>query len=363
MTNRVYNFGAGPAMLPISVMEKAQAEFLDFNGMGASVIEISHRSKEFEALLAETDTLFKELTSLPENYRILYVHGGARMQFSAIPMNLIARSPSRKAIYVESGDFAKIARKEAERYGKIDVIASSADTKYDRIPAFDVSKIDQDAAYFHITGNNTIYGTRWQQFPETGNVPLVADFTSEMLSRVVDFSKFGIAYAGLQKNLGPSGVAVVVIREDLLGHAIPETPTLLDYAQYEKDHSMTNTINTFAIYMMKLVLEWFKELGGIAALEKINVQKANILYDLLDNSGFYKAVSHPDHRSIMTVTFNLPSEDLLAKFLKDALKQGLYALKGHRNAGGVRASIYNAMPVAGVNALADFMKEFERQNG
>jgi len=363
MTSRIYNFSAGPAMLPIPVMEQIQKEFLDYQGMGASLIEISHRSPEFKDILDEADSLFKELTSLPDQYKILYVHGGARMQFSAVPMNLMGRTAAKKAIYFETGNFAKLALEEARRYGTIEVAGSAAETNYDRIPSYDPESFDKDAAYVHITSNNTIFGTRWNAFPETGDIPLVADMTSELLSREIDFSKFGIIYAGLQKNLGPSGLALVIVREDLLGKASPETPTLLDYAVYEKNHSLANTTNTFAIYAVKLVLQWLKDQGGVAAIEKINEQKANLLYSILDRSEFYKGAAQREHRSIMNVTFNLTKDDLLDTFLKEALKEGLYALKGHRNVGGVRASIYNAMPLEGVQALADFMKEFERKNG
>lgn len=363
MSSRIFNFGAGPAMLATEVMEKAQAEFLDYQGMGASVIEISHRSKDFDEIINRCDELIRELTNLPDNYKILYVHGGARMQFSAIPMNLINRAPSNKALFFETGNFAKMAQKEAARYGEAKIVASSADTNFDRIPAFDPSVIDQDASYAYITSNNTLFGTRWHQFPDTGNVPLVADATSELLSRVIDYSQFGLIFAGFQKNLGPSGMALVLIREDLLGHAIPATPTMLDYKTYADNHSLANTTNTFAIYMLKLMLEWKKEKGGIAAIEALNTQKAQVLYDLLDSSDFYKAVAHPDHRSIMNVTFNLVDNDLLGQFLEQALERGLYALKGHRSVGGVRASIYNSMPIEGVQALADFMRDFERDKG
>lgn len=363
MGSRVYNFSAGPAMLPTPVMERVQEELLDYKGMGASVIEISHRSKEFKEIIDSADELFKELTSLPDNYRILYVHGGARMQFSAIPMNLMGRTPSRKALYFETGNFAKLASEEAKRFGTVKVVASSAETNFDRIPEYDQGELDQDAAYVHITSNNTIYGTRWHNFPDTGDVPLVADSTSELLSRVIDFSRFGIIYAGLQKNLGPSGLAMVIAREDLLGNCLEGTPSLLDYAVYEKNHSLTNTTNTFAIYVVKLVLEWLKEQGGIKAMEAINIKKADHLYGILEKSEFYTATTHPDHRSIMNVTFTLPSQELTDQFLKEALGEGLYALKGHRKVGGIRASIYNAMPIEGVEALGSFMKEFERKNG
>ncbi|MDD9889309.1 MAG: 3-phosphoserine/phosphohydroxythreonine transaminase [Gammaproteobacteria bacterium] len=359
---RVFNFGAGPAMLPTAVMERAQQEFLDYNGVGASIIEISHRSKEFDTIINEADELLVELANIPDNYKILYVHGGAQMQFSAIPLNLINRVSARKAAYVESGNFAKLANKEAARYGSIDIIASSEDTNYDRIPAIDAASITDEHSYLHITSNNTIYGTRFQQFPESRDIPLVADMTSEFLSRKLDINQFGVIFAGLQKNLGPSGLALVVIREDLLEHALPDTPNLLNYKTYADKHSLANTNNTFAIYMMKLVLEWLKEQGGVAALEQQNAVKANLLYDLIDQSDFYLGTAQAEYRSTMNVTFHLANNDLLDDFLAQALDNGLYALKGHRNVGGVRASIYNAMPLAGCEALAAFMQEFERSN-
>ncbi|MDH4224778.1 MAG: 3-phosphoserine/phosphohydroxythreonine transaminase [Deltaproteobacteria bacterium] len=363
MTNRVFNFGAGPGMLPTAVMEKAQREFMDFKGIGASIIEISHRSKDFEELLNDTDRLFKDLISLPENYRLLYVHGGAQMQFSAVPINLMGRTPARKGLYVDSGRFAHMAAQEAQRFGEVQVIASSQSTNYDHIPEITPDMVDQDAGYCYITSNNTIFGTRWNRFPQTGTVPLVADSTSELLSRKTDINQFGVVFAGTQKNLGPSGLALVIIREDLLGFAPKETPNLLDYATYHKDHSLTNTPNTFAIYMIHLVLEWLTGQGGVEAMEKVNNQKAALLYDLIDTSGFYTAYARPQDRSIMNVCFNLPGEELLNRFLKEAGAQGLYALKGHRALGGVRASIYNAMPLEGVRALANFMKTFEQKNG
>ena len=361
--NRVFNFGAGPAMLPTSVMEKARDEFLDFQGMGASLIEISHRSKEFGAVLDETDSLFRELSGLPEDYELLYVHGGAQMQFSAVPLNLLGLNPAHKAAYVETGNFAALARKEAQRFGNITVAASSEGTSFDRIPDFDPTAVDSDSSYVHITSNNTIFGTRWNRFPDTGDIPLVADMTSELLSRELDYRRFGIIFAGLQKNLGPSGLAVVIVRKDLLGHALPHTPSLLDYANYAKNHSMSNTNNTFAIYMMNLVLKWLKDQGGVSAIEKLNAQKAKLIYDAIDADDFYIGSAHADHRSHMNVTFNLANSELDKPFLDEALKQGLYALKGHRLVGGIRASIYNAMPLEGCQQLVDFMKDFSRRNG
>jgi phosphoserine aminotransferase len=362
MPDKVYNFGAGPAMLPVPVMEKIQQEWLNYQNMGVSLIEISHRSKEFVAVLERTKSLFRELAGVPDNYQILFMHGGARMQFSALPFNLAGRSDTCKCLYVESGNFSKIAAKEAQELCQVETIASSAATDYDRVPSVDLALIDQDAAYLHITSNNTLYGTRWQDFPECGKVPLVADMTSELLSRKIDYNRFGIVYAGLQKNLGPSGMAMVIIREDLLGFADKQTPTLLNYTQAAKDNSLTNTTNTFAIYVIKLVLEWLQEQGGVSVIEKRNEEKASRLYEVIDDSDFYRAVAHPDHRSIMNVTFRLRDEALEEKFLNEALEKGLYALKGHRNVGGIRASIYNPMPLIGVEKLADFMTVFASEN-
>lgn len=362
MANQVYNFGAGPAMLPEAVMQKIQQEWLDYQGMGVSVIEISHRSKEFVAILEEAQSLFRELTGLPDNYRVLFLHGGARMQFSALPLNLAGRKPGKKCLYFDTGNFAKLASKDAGSFCCVEIAASSAQTNYDRIPEYDPAIFTDDLSYVHITGNNTIYGTRWDQFPDTGEVPLIADMTSEILSRKIDYSKFGVVYAGMQKNLGPSGMAMVIIRDDLLGNAAPETPILLNYTQAAADNSLTNTTNTFAIYTTKLVLQWLKEQGGVEVFEKLNEQKSARLYQVIDGSDFYQGVAHPEHRSIMNVSFLLPNEELEEKFLKEAGAVGLYALKGHRNVGGIRASIYNPMPMAGVEALASFMQEFEQRN-
>lgn len=363
MTNTIYNFGAGPAKLPQPVIEQIKEEFLNFKGMGSSIIEISHRSKEFDDMLCETDELFKKTVSLPDNYRVLYVHGGAQMQFSAIPLNLINLKPAKKALYYVSGNFANVAYKEAEKFGNIKMVASSSDTNFDRVPKFNPADLENDASYAYITSNNTLFGTRWHEFPDTGELPLVVDATSEILSRVMDYSRFGLIFAGAQKNLGPSGLALVVIREDLLGHAPKDTPKLLNYEIYDKKHSLANTNNTFAIYVINLVLKWLKGQGGVAEIEKINEQKSAYLYKTIDQSDFYLGHAHPDHRSIMNVTFNLPSPELLEQFLSQANEVGLTALKGHRSVGGARASIYNAMPMEGIEALVSFMVEFEKKNG
>jgi phosphoserine aminotransferase len=286
------------------------------------------------------------------------------MQFASIPMNLMLRGAKPKALYFETGNFAKLARIEAERYGEVVRVVDGESCGYRAIPSFDPSGIDQEAAYAHLTSNNTIYGTRWQNFPDTGSVPLAVDATSELLSRKMDYNQFGLVYAGLQKNLGPSGVAMMIVREDLLGHAMPHTPTMLDFKASADKNSLLNTTNTFAIYLLMCVLEWLKEQGGVSAIEEINEQKAKILYDTLDGSDFYLPVAHRDFRSTMNVPFHLPNNNELAdKFISQALLEGMYALKGHALVGGLRASIYNSMPMDGVQKLADFMREFERKNG
>ncbi len=361
---RIFNFGAGPAMLPEPVMQRIQEEFLNFQGIGASVVEISHRSKEFEAVVDRAIASFRELTGVGDDYAVLFVTGGARLQFSAVPMNLIGRSAARKALYVESGVFSALAAKDAAPYGDVEVIASSKAQGFDRIPEIDPERLAEDAAYLHITTNNTVYGTRWNRLPQTGKLVLVGDMTSEILSRTIDFQRFGLFYAGLQKNLGVSGVALVAVRKDLLGSALPCTPPVLNYALLDKSKSMVNTPSTFAIYVTGLVLEWMKEKGGVAAVEKENNQKAELLYAAIDgSSGFYRPVAQPADRSTMNVTFKLPSEELTDQFIKGAAKQGLKFLKGYRDVGGIRASIYNAMPLVGVEALVGYMREFVRSNG
>jgi phosphoserine aminotransferase len=364
MAKRVFNFTAGPAQLPLSVLHRVQEELLDFQGLGASIIEISHRSPEFERLLKETELLFRELMHIPDNYKVLFCHGGGQMQFSMVPLNLIGLKPAKKALYTLTGNFAERAAEEAEKYGTIRVIASSKDTHYDRIPEIDPQTIDPGASYLHITTNNTIMGTRWQKFPDTNGVPLVGDATSEILSREIDVTQFGLLFAGAQKNVAPSGLAIVIVREDLLGHVHPHTPKMLNYTQLAKDGSLTNTVNTFAVYVANLVLQWLKNEGGVAAIEQVNDKKAARVYGVIDKSGgFYKPHAQPAHRSTMNITFNLRTPELLAKFLQESNAAGLYALKGHARLGGIRASLYNAMPLEGANALAGFMEEFQKKNG
>lgn len=364
--DRVYNFSAGPAMLPDPVMLQVREEMLNFSGLGASIIEISHRSKQFDKVVEDAIALFRELSGLPENYHVLWVHGGGRMQFSAVPMNLLGGA-RKKALYVETDTFSTEAIKDAAAYGEVKVIASGKKDGFSKLPTITRDLVEQDAVYLHITTNNTTSGTSWKQFPGAdvrGDIPLVGDSTSEILSRVVDYSNFGCVFAGLQKNLGPSGTAIVIIRKDLCGAAQPVTPPLLNYATLAEKNSMLNTPSTFNIYVAKLVMEWIRNEGGLAAIEKRNLEKVNALYSVIDASKFYTGVvAEPAHRSHMNVTFRLPSDELTAKFVKEANAESLYALAGYRTIGGIRASMYNAMPLAGAQALASFMKEFERKNG
>lgn len=360
---RIFNFAPGPAMLPDAVMVRAQQEFLNYGGLGASIIEISHRSKEFVAVVEEAISLFRELVSLPENYAVLFMHGGARMQFSAIPLNLIGLKPAHRAAYVETGVFSATAIKDAAPYGTIETVASGKSDNFVRIPEVDIERIPKDTSYLHITTNNTAYGTRWNRFPETGDLPLVGDATSEILSRVMDYSRFGLVHASLQKNLGPGGTAIVVVRKDLMGRALPMTPPLLNYATMEKGQSLVNTPSSFNLYITREVLRWIKQQGGVSEIERRNDQKARLLYGTLDQSNFYKPLVDKAHRSTMNVTFHLPTPESLEAFLKQARKEGLTSLKGYRDVGGVRASIYNGMPIQGVEVLVSFMKEFERSHG
>ncbi len=362
-TDRVYNFSAGPAMLPVPVMEQVQQEFLNFNGLGASVIEISHRSKPFVQVVEEAEALFRELTGLPQSYRVLHMHGGAQMQFSCVPLNLLPLQPARKGAYLITGKWGELAEKEARRYGTTTIALSGKDEGYRTIPAWDPAQLDPESSYAHLTTNNTLYGTQWHELPDTGSIPLVGDATSEMLSRFLPWERFGVLYAGLQKNLGPSGSCLVLVRDDLLGQALPETPKLLDYQLFAAQNSMPNTLNTFAVYVFKRVLEWMKAEGGIPEMERRARARAQCLYEVLDSSSFYQAVAATADRSLMNVTFHLPSDELLQRFLQEANTAGLTALAGHRDVGGARASMYNAMPLEGAQALAAFMREFERRNG
>ena len=359
--SRVYNFSAGPSMLPEPVLAKASAEMLDYQGSGQSVMEMSHRSKVFEGIYQETQTLWRNVMGIPDNYKVLFLQGGASTQFAAVPMNLMTKS--RKADYVLSGQFSTKAYKEAARYGDCKVVASSKDDNFSHIPALDPQEFRPDADYFHICLNNTIYGTVWHQLPDTGSVPLVADISSCILSKPLDVTKFGLLYAGAQKNVAPAGLTIVIVREDLLGEPLEGTPTMLNYQVMADNDSMYNTPPCWPIYMCKLVLEWIQnDIGGLEKMEERNVRKAQVLYDFLDQSALFQGCAQKDSRSLMNVTFVTGDKDLDAKFVKESAAAGFVNLKGHRSVGGMRASIYNAMPEEGVVKLVEFMKKFELEN-
>lgn len=359
--SRVYNFSAGPSMLPEPVLQKAAAEMMDYQGSGQSVMEMSHRSKVFDAIYQETQALWREVMDIPENYKVLFMQGGASTQFAAVPMNLMTKSG--KADYVLSGQFSTKAYKEAARYGDCKVVGSSKEDNFSHIPLLDPKEFRPDADYFHICLNNTIYGTVWKELPDTGNVPLVADISSCILSRPIDVSKFGLLYAGAQKNVAPAGVTIVIVREDLLGEPMEGTPTMFNYKVMADNDSMYNTPPCWPIYISKLVLEWIKNnIGGLEKMEERNVRKAQLLYDFLDQSTLFKGCADKDSRSIMNVTFVTGDKDLDAKFVKESEAAGFVNLKGHRSVGGMRASIYNAMPEEGIVELVEFMKKFELEN-
>ncbi len=359
--SRVYNFSAGPSVLPESVLEKAAAEMLDYEGSGQSVMEMSHRSKVYGTIIQGAEALLREIMNIPDNYKVLFLQGGASTQFTAIPMNLMTKNG--KADYVVTGQWAKKACAEASRYGTTNVVASSADKTFSYIPKLDPATFDKDADYFHICMNNTIYGTVFNELPDTGDVPLVADISSCILSRPIDVSKFGVLYAGAQKNMAPAGLTVVIVREDLIGNAMESTPTMLNWKTHADNDSMFNTPPCYTIYMAKLVLEWIKnEIGGLDKMYELNQKKADLLYNFLDNSKLFKGTVVAEDRSLMNVPFVTGSDELDAKFVKEAAEAGFVNLKGHRSVGGMRASIYNAMPYEGVKALVDFMAEFEKNN-
>ena len=358
---RVYNFSAGPSMLPEAVLTKAAAEMLDYEGSGQSVMEMSHRSKVYQSIIDTAEALLREIMNIPDNYKVLFLQGGASSQFAMVPMNLM--TGSGKADYIITGQWAKKAYKEAARYGKARAVASSEDKTFSYIPKVAKEDLDPDADYVHICMNNTIYGTVYHDLPDTGDVPLVADISSCILSKPIDVSKFGILYAGAQKNMAPSGVTVVIIREDLIGKAMDITPTMFNYQTHADNGSMFNTPPCYTIYVMKLVLEWIKnEVGGLEQMQAINERKAAMLYDFLDNSKLFKGTVVAEDRSLMNVPFVTGNEELDAKFVKESTAAGFVNLKGHRSVGGMRASIYNAMPVEGVEKLVAFMKKFEEEN-
>ena len=353
---RVYNFAPGPSMLPLPVLEEVQRDLLCYGNTGMSVMEMSHRSKMYLDIFQETVEDLKDVMGIPEGYKVLFLQGGATAMFAAVAMNLMCGG---KADYVDSGNFAHNALVEAKKYGEVNVAGSSREDNYTHIPAYTLSP---DASYVHITTNNTIYGTRWSKLPETGNVPLVADMSSNILSEVYDVSKFGLIYAGAQKNVAPAGVVIVIVREDLLGHAMPITPKVMNFKEMADKDSMLNTPNCFGIYIAGRVFKWIKAQGGVAALEKVNIEKANLLYDFIDNSRLFKGTAVKEDRSRMNVTFVTGDPDMDARFCKEAAAKGLVNVKGHRIVGGMRVSIYNAMPIEGVRTLVSFMKEFEQAN-
>ncbi len=357
---RVYNFSAGPSMLPEEVLKRAASEMLDMGGSGMSVMEMSHRSADYETIIRNAESLLREIMNIPENYKVLFLQGGASSQFAMVPLNLFTKS--KKMDIVITGQWAKKASSEASKYGSVNKIASSEDKVFSYIPKLDKSMFDPEADYFHITYNNTIYGTRYTTLPDTGNVPLVADISSNILSEPIDVSKFGLLYAGAQKNMGPAGLTVAIVREDLIGNAMEGTPTMFDYKIHADNGSMYNTPPTYSIYICMLVLKWLKSLGGIDVMHKINQEKAAILYDFLDNSSMFRGTVVPEDRSLMNVPFVTDSEELNAAFIKEAKAKGFVNLKGHRTVGGMRASIYNAMPIEGVKALVELMKDFEVKN-
>lgn len=358
--SRVYNFSAGPSMLPVEVLERAQKEMLDCNGSGQSVMEMSHRSKEYQAIIDHAEALFREIMQIPDNYKVLFLQGGASTQFAMVPFNL--GNKNKIADYVITGQWAKKAFAEAGRYLDAHDIASSADKTFSYLPKVDASMLTPGADYVHITYNNTIYGTHYNTMPDFGEAIVVTDMSSCILSEEVDISKFGLIYAGAQKNMGPAGVTVVIVREDLIGDAMDMTPTMLNYETHAKNGSMFNTPPTYGIYICGLVYEWIKDLGGVKAMHERNVEKAKLLYDFLDNSKMFRGTVVPEDRSLMNVPFVTDSDELNAAFIAEAKAKGFVNLKGHRTVGGMRASIYNAMPVEGVKALVAFMKDFETKN-
>ena len=357
----IYNFSAGPAMLPKEVMEQARDEFCNFKESGNGLIELSHRGPEFSQVIEETESDIRELMNISDDYAVCFIQGGASMQFAMIPMNLMLEGGS--ADYADTGTWSAKAMKEAKLFGEVNTIASSKETNYDRIPVIRHWNPNPAASYLHITSNNTVAGTQYHAFPEKTDVPLIADMSSDIMSRVINVDDFGLIYAGAQKNLGPSGVALVIIRKDLAERTPADVPTMLRYSTYIDKGSMFNTPPTFSIYMLGLVAKWLKNKGGITEIEEINDAKSEAIYEIIDNSEFYTSPVDPSSRSRMNVVFRLPSEELEAEFVKQAAANGLKSLKGHRSVGGIRASIYNAMPMKGIEALLDFMNEFERKNG
>ncbi len=357
----VFNFSAGPAVLPEEVLVQAAAEMLDWHGSGQSVMEMSHRGKEYMAIHAQAEADLRELMAIPPGYKTLFLQGGATLQFAILPLNFLPEG--RTADYVNTGEWSKKAIKEARLFGKVNVAASAEDSRFTRIPPRADWQLTPDAAYVHICANETIGGVEFQSTPDVGEVPLIADISSNFMSRPLDVSRYGVLYGGAQKNLGPAGLTLVIVREDLLGHARAGSPSLLDLKQQAEHDSMVNTPPTYAVYIAGLVFQWMKREGGVAAIERRNIEKSKLLYDYLDSTGFYTNPVAPADRSRMNVPFTLPDASLDDAFLAGAGQRGLLQLKGHRSVGGMRASIYNAMPLEGVQALVAYMREFERQHG
>src|SRR5215218_6948498 len=361
MSERIFNFSAGPAVLPVPVLEEAQRDMVSLPGVGMSVMEISHRSKTFDDIISRTEANLRDLVKIPSNYHVLFLQGGASLQFSMVPMNFLPADGS--ADYVVTGSWGKKALKEAKKIGAVNVAATMADGGFTRVPSRDEMSLSPHAAYVHITSNETIEGVQWQREPVVGDVPLIVDSSSDILSRELDVTKYALIYAGAQKNMGPSGVTLVILRDDLL-QCIPENmPTMLDYRIHVENKSLYNTPNTWGIYIMGLVCKWLKNQGGLAGMEELNNEKAQLLYDAIDATDFYRGHADVDCRSTMNVTYRLPAEELDKQFVAEATALGLDGLKGHRSVGGIRASIYNAFPREGVEALVSFMKDFERGNG
>jgi len=361
MARRIYNFSAGPGMLPEAVLKKAAEEMLDYQGTGMSVMEMSHRSKVYQSIFDGAEKSLRELMGIPANYKVLFLQGGASLQFAMVPLNLLVKS--NKADYVNTGEWATKAITEAKRYGDIKVVASSEPEVFNHLPAIDEKEFRPDAAYVHMTTNNTIFGTSWKKYPDTKGVPLVVDMSSDILSKEVDVKQFALIYAGAQKNMGPSGVTVVIIRDDLIEASRPETPTMLKYKTHADNASMFNTPPCYGIYIIKLVCEHLLGLGGVPAIQKINQQKATMIYDAVDGSKLFKChVQAKEDRSLMNIPFRTSSDDLDKKFLKEAEAEGLVTLSGHRKTGGMRASVYNAMPLEGVEKLVAFIKKFDAAN-
>ena len=357
---RVYNFSAGPSMLPLPVLERAASEMVCYGDSGMSVMEMSHRSPVYEEIIKDAEALLRKVMNIPDNYKVLFLQGGASTQFAAVPLNLMNKN--KKADYIVSGQFSGKAYKEAAKYGDVALAATSKDANFAFVPKTDRSSFRPDADYVHVCFNNTIYGTKYPYIPDTGDIPLVADMSSCIISEPVDVSKFGLIYAGAQKNMAPAGLTVVIVRDDLIGNARPETPTMLDYAVMAENGSMYNTPPCYCIYIAKLVYEWILSLGGLEKVKEMNEKKANLLYDYLDSQDYYIAPVEKESRSMMNVTFVTGDAELDKKFAKEADAKGLKNLKGHRSVGGMRASIYNAMPYEGVAALVEFMKEFAKNN-